>query len=177
LLIPSEKRHFDFGSIEVEASGLSALVGKPAPELKVKTRSGEELLLSNMRGNIVVLDFWGHWCVPCVRAMPRLMEIAEQFEGRPVRWIAVHDASLTSFKDLDDKLSKFEKDVWNREMSLETVIDVATEPDDRTGGTADRYGVRNWPTLVVISADGIVVGPTTKVALPKELEELLAESR
>jgi thiol-disulfide isomerase/thioredoxin len=177
LLIPLEKRQFNFGSIEVESSGLSALVGKPAPELKVTTRSGEELLLSNMRGNVVVLDFWGHWCVPCVRAMPRLMEIAEQFGGQPVRWIAVHDPSLTSFEGLDDKLSKFEKDVWNRKMSLETVIDVAAQPDDRTGITADRYGVRDWPTLVVISADGIVVGSTTKMALPKELEELLDESR
>lgn len=173
LPIPSEKRQFNFGSIEVGSSRLTALIGGPAPALRVKTRSDKDLQLSDLKGNVVVLDFWGHWCVPCVRAMPRLMEIAEQFKDRPVRWISVHDASLSTFKELDDRLNHFEKNVWNRKLTLETVIDVSDQPEERIGVTSHRYGVREWPTLVLIGQDSRVVGPSSTAELAGKLNVLL----
>jgi thiol-disulfide isomerase/thioredoxin len=105
LVIEQEQQQLDFGSLAVEAKGLSSLIGKPAPELRVKTRSGRELSIADMRGDVVVLDFWGHWCIPCVRDMPELMRVAEQFKERPVRWLAVHNPSLSSFDEMDKKMA------------------------------------------------------------------------
>jgi thiol-disulfide isomerase/thioredoxin len=176
LSIKPGEREADFGTMPVVTSGLFRLRGQPAPELKVKWRAGAESALADMRGNVVVLDFWGYWCVPCVREMPQLMDIAERFKDQPVKWVAIHDPSLSSFEELDQQLAGFETDAWGgRKLSLTTVIDLPEKEGDETGVTGIQYGVQRWPTLVLIDQQGRVAGPAIKDDLTERIEALLKD--
>lgn len=168
----------DLGTWSLRPSVAASLRGAPAPELAVQAwRPGGAKRLEDLRGNVVVLDFWGYWCVPCIAQMPGLMDLAEKFKDRPVRWIAVHDGSVNEFEELDAKLADIRERLWKgRRLPFDSAIDqpLGDGHDRGVGVTADRYGVKLWPTLVVIDRAGNLVGAVSKDRLEAELERLLS---
>ncbi len=68
-------------------------IGEVAPPLTLsKTIQGlpaTEISWGKLKGKVVVLEFWATWCGPCIKAIPHLNELAEQFKDRPVVFISV----------------------------------------------------------------------------------------
>ena len=64
-------------------------VGKPAPDFSVRDQSGNELRLSDLRGNVVFLNFWATNCAPCEAEMPDMEIVSQIFKGRPFRMVAI----------------------------------------------------------------------------------------
>lgn len=58
------------------------LVGRPAPDLVVRTFDGQRVGLGEMRGRPVVLNFWASWCAPCRTEMPVLSQSAKAHSGQ-----------------------------------------------------------------------------------------------
>ena len=54
-------------------------VGMLAPDFEASTIYGESLLLSDTRGSVVLLDFWGAWCAPCRRSLPHLQQLYDTY--------------------------------------------------------------------------------------------------
>ena len=110
-----------------------------------------------------MLDFWYRGCGWCIKAMPQLNALASQFKGRPV-------AVLGMNTDKNEADAKFVIDA----MSLK----YATLCAD---GIPEKYGVRGFPTLIVIDTEGTVrdvhVGysPTLKTDVAKTIEGLLTK--
>jgi len=59
--------------------------GATAPNWSLQSSDGQTVTLESLRGNVVVLDFWATWCVPCKAAMPGVQKLHEHFDGKPVR--------------------------------------------------------------------------------------------
>ncbi len=64
-------------------------VGKSAPEIKGVDVYGKPLALSNYRGKVVALVFWGTWCGPCMPEIPREKALLERMKGRPFALLGV----------------------------------------------------------------------------------------
>ncbi len=64
-------------------------VGEPAPSFSGTTLSGQDISLSALRGNVVVLNFWATWCGPCKKELPLLDAAARKVERNGLRIVAV----------------------------------------------------------------------------------------
>ena len=58
----------------------SGLAGQPAPDFSLKSSSGENLRLSEYRGDVVMINFWATWCGPCRQEMPLLDELYSRYQ-------------------------------------------------------------------------------------------------
>ncbi|HEX6963166.1 MAG TPA: redoxin domain-containing protein, partial [Lacipirellula sp.] len=152
---------------DLPASNLGRLIGQPAPELDgvAHWKNSKPLKLADLRGKVVVLEFWGYWCGPCVHSMPQLVELYEEFKDQGLEVIAVHDDSVESVAELVEKTASAKAELWDgKDLPFPIAIDgEVTErmPDsERTyrGQTVGKYGIRSWPTAILIDREGTVVG-------------------
>ncbi len=145
-----------------ETLGESTVKAGPAPELRVQLLDGRPLALSDLRGKLVMVDFWSTWCPPCEREAPGLQQVYEEYRGKGVEFVGV-----AIWDDRDD-VAKFAGRV-------KTAYLMAL--DDR-GKAAVEYGVRGIPEKYFIGPDGALVrkfiGPMTPADLRGVLDELMA---
>jgi len=82
--VPALRKHVK--SLQAKQS----VVGKPAPELHFTWSSQDGLTtLSDLKGKVVVLDFWATWCGPCIASFPQIRELAAEFAGADVVFLGV----------------------------------------------------------------------------------------
>lgn len=169
--------------IDLPVDKLSTLFHKPAPELRqIKGwKNGEPTTLKHLRGKVVLLDFWGYWCSPCIRAMPGLMQLHDEYSEKGLVIIAVHDDTVVSIAEMDSKLAVIREKYWRgRHLPFLVALDGGGETPikgtDKSapGATTAAYGITSFPTTVVIDREGIVRefslrGPESK----RELEKIL----
>jgi len=63
--------------------------GKPAPDFALPDSAGNIVHLSDFRGKIVYVDFWGTWCYPCIQEIPGALKIQEKYKDKPVVFLYV----------------------------------------------------------------------------------------
>jgi RNA polymerase sigma factor (sigma-70 family) len=117
--------------------------GKPAPEIDGVDFDGKPLKLSDYRGKVVVLVFWGTWCGPCMREVPHERELTERLKGKPFTVLGVN---CDEDKGAAVKAIKSERITW---------------PNWHDGAPGEgpitkRYHIRGYPTLFVIDGQGII---------------------
>ncbi len=138
---------------------IQSQIGKRAPEFRVgEWKSGDKDLkggsLASMRGEIVVIDFWGTWCPPCRAAMPKNTEIARKYADKKVRLVGVCNTR-------------------GSETMLETAVKhggLFATAADINDATKDAYGVQWWPYYVIVDREGVVRAAGLR---PNKLEEAI----
>ncbi|MEQ1824332.1 MAG: TlpA disulfide reductase family protein [Pirellula sp.] len=122
------------------------MVGAAAPNFELKKLDGNMLRLADLKGKIVVLDFWATWCGPCVASLPKLNEVAQEYKGAGVELVAVN---------IEQKPAEIQA-LLNR---LEINPTVALDSD---GAIARAYRAQAIPQTVIIDRQGrvahIIVG-------------------
>jgi thiol-disulfide isomerase/thioredoxin len=154
-------------TLDLPASRLAELRGKPAPALtQIKGWvNGGPVTLADLKGKIVLLDFWGYWCGPCCRAMPELVALHEKYKDKGLVIIAVHDDSATDVAEMLAKLEKPKASFWHgKDLPFLIALDGGGQTEvpghawKARGATTAAYGITLFPTQVLIDKDGNVVG-------------------
>ncbi|MGY4706636.1 redoxin domain-containing protein [Candidatus Bipolaricaulota sp. J31] len=65
-------------------------IGAPAPEFSFVDLKGREVSLKELRGKVVLLDFWASWCLPCVAATPKMKAIYQDYHGRGLEIVGIN---------------------------------------------------------------------------------------
>ena len=138
--------------------------GKPAPLIEGSSIEGKPMKLSDYRGKVVVLVFWGTWCGPCMQEVPHERELAERFKGRPFALLGV---DCEADKAAAIKVMKEQGITWPN----------WNDGDPGEGPIASRYHVRAFPTIMLIDAKGILRTPNIAgSSLDKAIEDLVSEA-
>lgn len=150
---------FDVGEIELHGTSGFKTFGKPAPELQVaEWVKGKPVTLAELKGKVVLLDFWGLWCGPCRRALPGLTELHRKYVGDGLVIIAVHDASQTGASLLEKSRDVLDLSNVPFRIAVDSPLEgaVASETAIGTGRTIAAYGITAFPTGLIINKDGRV---------------------
>lgn len=118
----------------------SDLTGQPAPDFALKSSSGENLRLSEYRGNVVMVNFWATWCGPCRQEMPLLDELYTRYERVGFTLLGVN---------IDDEPRKA------MNMVSELGVNFPVLFDDRKE-VSKLYDVDAMPVTVIIDREGNV---------------------
>jgi RNA polymerase sigma factor (sigma-70 family) len=140
------------------------IVGKPAPEIDGVDFDGKPLKLSDYRGKVVVLVFWGTWCGPCMSEVPHERALAERLKGRPFAMLGVN---------CDDNKQAAVDAIKSERITWPNWHDGA--PGD--GPIAKRYHIHGYPSVFVIDEQGIIRQTQTYLlgdVLDKAIDDLLA---
>lgn len=121
-------------------------VGDAAPDFDLplaSTLSGRDsrLLLSDLRGKVVYLDFWASWCAPCKQSFPWMNTLQERYGARGLEVVAVNVDALPE----------------DARRFLVAVPARFRVPLDSRGGTPRSYAIKGMPTSFLIGADGKVL--------------------
>jgi thiol-disulfide isomerase/thioredoxin len=170
-------------NFDLPADRMAYLIGKQAPELqKMKGWiNSKTIKLAELRGKVVLLDFWGTWCGPCVQVIPELIELHEKYGNKELVIIGIHDDSMNSVKDLEKEIKKLSKERWDgRKIPYAIALDgggrCKIEGTEKTtsGATTAAYGINSFPTMVLIDKQGNVVNDFYPDVNNPLLEKLLA---
>ncbi len=123
-----------------------ARIGTAAPDFTVKD-ADRSVTLSQLRGQVVVLNFWATWCPPCVEEMPSLVQMQQMMKAKGVTVLAVS-------VDVDqDSYERFLKDHGVNLLSVR----------DGDGKSNALYGTFKFPETYIIDRNGVVrrkfIGP------------------
>ena len=142
------------------------LVGAPAPAwTKVSALAGAPSSIAQLRGRVVLVDFWASWCGPCRMLAPRLSALKEKFGAQ----------GLTVVGITTDEAEKAAVFAEKHQMRYGIVV-------DKDGETSRAYGVSALPTMLLVDKKGVVrdvfIGydPSGDARLEASLRALLAET-
>ena len=117
-------------------------VGDPAPDFAVKDPEGKELKLSDLRGNVVFLNFWYTTCPPCVKEMPDMELVTRVFKDRKFKMVPI--SVDTNFEDVKKFYGA------HKLASMSMYLDPGKQ-------VANRYNVYKFPETYIIDGNGIVL--------------------
>jgi cytochrome c-type biogenesis protein len=136
--------------------------GEPAPDVELKTTDGRPLKLSELRGQVVLLNFWATWCVPCRSEIPSLNAMHRDLSSRGFRVLGV------TTQDSADLVREYQKDV-----KQEYTVALGDE------GVANKYAVGVLPTTFIIDRQGRirhkVIGERSRAQFEALINPLLDE--
>jgi peroxiredoxin len=136
-------------------------VGKAIPEIDGEDTTGNKLKLSEQRGKVVVLVFWGTWCPHCVKMIPQERALVKRYAGQPFALLGVNNDSDK------EKLKAF---FAKQDMTWPSFHD----PND---AIATRWNIKGWPAVFVIDAQGIIRHRHLRgELLDRAVEELVKEA-
>jgi len=118
----------------------SSLEGREAPDFVLKSATGENLRLSEYRGDVVMINFWATWCGPCRQEMPLLDELYSRYGRVGFSLLGVN---------IDDNQSKAMNMVSELGVSFPVLFDSRKE-------VSELYEVNAMPVTVLIDREGTV---------------------
>ncbi len=128
------------GLIAAGSLAASDLTGQPAPDFSLKSATGENLRLSEFRGDVVMINFWATWCGPCRQEMPLLDELFTRYQRVGFNLLGVN---------IDDDSRRAMKMIEDLGVSFPVLFDENKE-------VSKLYQVEAMPVTVIVDREGTV---------------------
>jgi thiol-disulfide isomerase/thioredoxin len=113
-----------------------------APEFTATTSDGKQVTLADVKGKIVLIDFWATWCPPCRASVPEIKELRKKY--RPDQLVVLSVSA-------DDKKSAWSDYIASHEMNWPQSWDKGNNPS-----LLDAFDVHSFPTYVLFDGEGII---------------------
>ncbi len=117
-------------------------VGCEAPIVSGEDTDGQLFSLSDYRGKVVMLRFWGDWCPACRAMYPFERELTKAYRGRRFALIGVNSDGRETCREAQQRNSLAWRSFWDGGTT--------------TGAIATTYQVQDWPRIVIIDAEGVI---------------------
>ena len=135
-------------------------IGGMAPNFELTTPDGKKLSLYDLRGHIVLLDFWASWCAPCLAEVPNLKAIYEKYHGKGLNILGV---------SLDEKEAAWKSAIERKGLTWQHVSSLKGWKCP----VAQRFKVTGIPRMYIIDAQGKIIAQDLRgEKLAKKMDEL-----
>lgn len=124
----------------LSAAACAQTVGKPAPAFELPATTSPNLRLADLKGRVVLVDFWASWCAPCKQSFPWMNEMQAKYGPKGLTIIGVN---------VDRKREDADRFLAGTPAQFAVAF-------DSTGKVAQSYQPKGMPTSFLIGADGVV---------------------
>ena len=127
------------GGTTVSVIAANVEVGKAPPNFTLPSKSGKNIRLSELKGQVVLVNFWASWCGPCAEELPKLQNLQTQYQKAGFTLAAVN---------IDTTKADGDKALQKLKLNLDTLYDV-------NRSAARDFDIRTMPFTVIIDRNGI----------------------
>ncbi|MBO9730239.1 MAG: TlpA family protein disulfide reductase [Chitinophaga sp.] len=144
-------------------------IGKQAIDFTRKNQFGKTIKLSDYRGKLVMLDFWGSWCGACRQSHPHIREVYDAYKGKGLEVIAIANENSHGQKTMDAR-----KAAWLGAIKKDEANWIHVLNDDMMGGLdiIKAYEITSYPTKILVDKDGKILMRVSSV-LNAEMDSLI----
>jgi thiol-disulfide isomerase/thioredoxin len=151
---PPQKRAATSGYLQIRDRATQiGLLGQMAPEISIRTWiNGEAVRLEDLRGRVVLLEFWATWCKPCQEMFPKLKQLHQEATPSGLEIVAItrhYMAYGGTPESMQEELQLMQKTVNQHGVSFS--VGVAEDESLQT-----TYGANGLPTAIIIDRRGLV---------------------
>jgi peroxiredoxin len=138
--------------------------GFVAPDFTLDMLDGPETTLSDLRGQVVLINFWATWCPPCRAEMPAIQEVYDRYRDQGFVVLAV------DLREGDAQVKGF---IEQMELTFPILM-------DRDGDVSERYRIRSIPTTYFVDRSGVIQdvvigGPMPRALIESKVTALMAQ--